>query len=67
MSCRIRAVEHREYAVGLAGGHAGLLDRILLNDTRTGNAHRVRKKLSFFVMYRSSANFQFSFFPAETL
>jgi len=67
MSCRIRAVEHRKCAVGLAGAHAGLQDRILLNYTRTGNAPRVRKKLSFFVMYRRSANFQLSFFPAETL
>ena len=31
MSCRIRAVEHRKCAAGLAGTHPGLQDRILLN------------------------------------
>ena len=34
MSCRIRAVEHRKCAAGLAGAHPGLKDRILLNYTR---------------------------------
>jgi len=33
MSCRIRAVEHRKCAAGLAGAHPGLQDRILLNYT----------------------------------
>jgi len=43
MSCRIRAVEHRKRAAGLAGPHPGLQDRILLNYTRSENAHEVRK------------------------
>jgi len=34
MSCRLRAVEHRKGAAGLAGAHPGLKDRILLNYTR---------------------------------
>jgi len=69
MSCRMRAVEHRNSAAGLAGAHPGLQDSILLNYTRIENAHKVAyvSKLSIFVMYRSTANFQFSFFPAETL
>jgi len=50
MSCRIRAVEHRKCAAGLAGAHPGLQDRILLNYTRIENAHKVRyaRKLSIF-------------------
>ena len=44
MSCRIRAVEHRKCAPGLAGAHPGLQDRILLNYTRIENALKVRKK-----------------------
>jgi len=41
LRCRqIRAVEHWRCAAGLAG----LRDRILLNYTRTENAHKVRKK-----------------------
>ena len=69
MSCRMRAVEHRNSAAGLAGANPGLQDSILLNYTRIENAHKVAyvSKLSIFVMYRSTANFQFSFFPAETL
>jgi len=47
MSCRIRAVEHRVSADGLAGAHTGLQDRILLNYTRIENAHRLRS--SFFM------------------
>ena len=38
--CRIRAVEHRVCAAGLAGAHPGLQDRILLNYTRVENAHK---------------------------
>jgi len=34
MSCRIRAVEQRRCAAGLAGAHPGLQDRILLNYTQ---------------------------------
>jgi len=37
----------------MAGAHPGLRDRILLNYTRTENAHKVRKKTFVFVMYRS--------------
>jgi len=44
MSCRIRAVEHRKCAAGLPGAHPGLQDRILLNYTRSKNAHKVCKK-----------------------
>jgi len=38
MSCRIRAVEHRKCAPGLAGTHPGLKERILLNCIRIENA-----------------------------
>jgi len=44
MSCRIRAVEHRKCAAGLACAYIGLQDLILLNCTKIGNAHKVRKK-----------------------
>ena len=44
MSRRIRAVEHRKCAAGLAGAYTGLQDRILLNYTRIENAHQARKK-----------------------
>ena len=44
MSCRKRTVEYRKCAAGVAGAHPGLKDRILLNYTRTANAHKVRKK-----------------------
>jgi len=44
MSRRIRAVENRTCAAGLAGTHLGLEDRILLNYTRIENAYEVRKK-----------------------
>jgi len=58
MSCRIRAVEHRVSAGGLAGSHPGLKNRILLNYTRIENAHKVHKKtFDFVVIYRSPANF----------
>jgi len=43
VSRRIRAVEHRKCAAGLAVAHHGLQDRILLNYTRIENAHEVRK------------------------
>jgi len=43
ISCRIRAVEHRECTAGLSDVHPGLQDRILLNYTRIENAHNVRK------------------------
>jgi len=63
MSCRIRAVECRKCAPGLAGAHPGLQDRILLS-TRIENAYKVRKKpfnFSFFI------DVLLSIFPAETL
>jgi len=41
MSCRIRAVEYRKCAAGLAGVHPVLQDRILLNYTRIEKAHKV--------------------------
>jgi len=44
VSCRIRAVEHRKCAAGLAGPRSGLQDRILLNYTRIERAHKVHKK-----------------------
>ena len=49
MSCRIRAIEHRKCAAGLAGAHPSLKDRILLNYTRIENAHKERKKPSAFL------------------
>jgi len=51
MSCRIRAVEHRKCAAGLAGAHPDLQDLILLNCTRIGNAHNVRKKTFDFLLF----------------
>ena len=50
MSRWIRAVEHR-CAAGLAGAHHGLQDRILLNYTRTENAHKVCQKTFAFLLY----------------
>jgi len=48
MSPRIRAVEHRKCAAGLAGAHPGLQDRILLSYTGIENAHMYARKLSIF-------------------
>ena len=45
MYCRIRAVEHRKRAAGLASAHPGLKNRIVLHYTRIENAHKVRKKI----------------------
>ena len=57
MSCRIRAVEHRVSAGGLADVHPGLKNRILINYTRIENAHKVRKKtFDIVVIYRTPAN-----------
>jgi len=50
MSCRIRAVEHRKCAAGLADAHPGLQDRILLNYKIIENAHKVRKKTFNFLL-----------------
>jgi len=67
MSCRIQAIRHR-CAAGLANAHPSLQDRILLNQIRIENVHKVRKKnFHFFVMYKSPANLEYSFLPAETL
>jgi len=58
MPFRIRAVEHKVSAGGLAGAHHGLKNRILLNYLRIENADKVRKKtFDFVVIYRSPANF----------
>jgi len=51
MSCRIRAVEHRKSAAGLADAQPRLKDRILLNCTRIENAHKVRKKTYDFLLF----------------
>jgi len=57
MFCRIRAVEHRVSAGGLAGAHPGLKNRILINYTRIENAHKVCKKtFDFVVIYRTPTN-----------
>jgi len=63
MSCRIRAVERRKWAAGLAGVHPGLQDRILLNYTGIENAHEVRKKTFNFVLcieVQQTSSFPFS-------
>jgi len=57
MSCRIRAVEHRVSACGLAGAHPGLKNRILINYAIIENAHKVCKKtFDFVVIYGTPAN-----------
>jgi len=57
MSCRIRAVEHRVSAGGLAGAQPGLKNRILINYTKIENAHKVHKKtFDFVVIYGTPAN-----------
>ena len=59
MSCRIRAVEHRKCAAGLAGVHPGLQDRNLLNRTRM----RIKsaRKHSFYCYVQVQQSFSFSF------
>jgi len=57
VSCRIRAVDHRNCAAGLFDEHPGLQDRILPNYTRIENAHKVRKKTFAFFLWRRPANF----------
>ena len=62
MSCRIRAVEHRKSASGLAGALPGLKGRILLSYTRIENAHKVRKKtFDFCYSYEVQQSFSFPF------
>jgi len=63
MSYRIRAVEHRKSAAGLADAHPGLQDRILLNYTRIENAHKVHKKTFDFLLFidvQKTFSFRFS-------
>jgi len=68
MSCRIRAVDHRKSAAGLAGAQHALKNGILLSCTRIENAHKVRKKSFDFLLFKEvQQTFKFSFFPAETL
>jgi len=63
MSRRIRAVEHRKSAAGLAGAHPGLKNRILLNYTRIENPHKVRKKTFDFLLFiEVQQTFSFPFF-----
>jgi len=61
MSCRIRAVEHRKRAAGLAGVHPGLQDRILLNHTRM----RIKsaRKHSFYCYVQKSSKVLVFLFP----
>ena len=62
MSCRIRAVEHRKSATGLADAQSRLKDRILLNCTKIENAHKVRKKTFDFLLFLEvQQNFSFPF------
>jgi len=62
MSCRIRAVEHRKGAAGLADAQPRLKDRILLNCTRIENAHKVRKKtFDFLLIAEVQQTFSFPF------
>jgi len=63
MYCRIRVVEHRQSAAGLADGQPRLKDRILLNCTRIENAHKVRKKTFDFLLFTEvQQTFSFPFF-----
>jgi len=63
MSCRIRPVERRVSAGGLAGAHPGMKNRILLSYTRIENAHKVRKKISIFLLFIDiQQTFSFPFF-----
>jgi len=63
MSCRIRAVEHKKGAAGLADAQPRLKDLILLNCTRIENAHKVHKKTYDFLLFievRQTFSFPFS-------
>jgi len=63
MSCRIRAVEHRKSAAGLAGAHPDLKNRVLLNYTIIENGHKVRKKSFDFLLFIAvQQTFNFPFF-----
>jgi len=63
MSCRIRTVEHRKCAAGLAGVHPSLQVRILLSYTRIENAHTVPKTtLDFLLCIEIQQTLSFPFF-----
>ena len=62
MSCRIRAVEHRNCAAGVSDTHLCLQDRILINNTRIDNARKVRKKtFNFLLCIEVQQTFSFRF------
>ena len=63
MSCRIRAVEHRKCAAGLAGADPGLRDRILQNYTRIKNARKLRRKAFKFCYVQKSSKLLVFLFP----
>jgi len=50
MTRRIRAIEHRRCAAGLACAHSGLQDRFLLNYSGIENAHKVLRKTFVFLL-----------------
>jgi len=63
MSCRIRAVELKKCAAGVAGAHRGLKNRILLNYTSIENVHKVGKKsFDFLLFIEVQQTFSFPFF-----
>jgi len=63
MSCRIRAVEHKNCAAGLSDAHHGLQHRILLNYTRIEKAHKVRKKTFDFLLCMEAEQILLFFCP----
>jgi len=67
MFCRMRAVEHRKSAAGLAGAHPGVKNRILLNYTRIENAHKVRKKTFDFLLFLKSGKLLVFLFPCSDI
>ena len=67
MSRRIEAVEHRKCGTGLSDANPGLQNRILLNYTRIGNAHKVHKKTFDFLLCAEVQQILVFLFPAESL
>ena len=67
MSCRIRAVEHRKGAAGHAGAPRFARSNLAKLHKNWECTQSTQVNFLFFVMYRSPANFLFSFFPTETL
>jgi len=51
MFFRLWAVEHRKCTAGLPGVHPNLQDRILLNNTRIENTHKLLKKTFDFLLW----------------